>query len=99
MVTHNYVLVETVALVQRRHGMSAVRAIVDDVVPVMRVVWVGEGEHLASTAALLAGASRAVSLVDRVSFHMMRRLGIASAFAFDPDFVKQGFAVVPERPL
>jgi predicted nucleic acid-binding protein len=36
-----------------------------------------------------------MTLVDLVSFEVMRRLQIETAFAFDRDFARQGFALVP----
>ena len=36
---------------------------------------------------------RGISLVDYVSFLVMRRRGIKKALAFDPDFRDQGFAI------
>jgi predicted nucleic acid-binding protein len=44
---------------------------------------------------MLAAARRKVSLVDWVSFEVMRRTGIDVAFAFDDDFRAQGFRTVP----
>jgi predicted nucleic acid-binding protein len=38
---------------------------------------------------------RRVSLVDWVSFELMRRLRLEAAFAFDRNFAGQGFATVP----
>lgn len=95
LVTHNYVLVETTALVQRRLGIDAVRALVSDVLPVIDLNWVDDGTHRAAVAALLAAGHRSVSLVDWVSFELMRTLRIDRAFAFDADFGRQGFATVP----
>ncbi len=46
-------------------------------------------------AALLAAGHRSVSLVDWVSFELMRAERIDCAFAFDADFARQGFATVP----
>jgi predicted nucleic acid-binding protein len=46
-------------------------------------------------AALLTANRRELSLVDCVSFEVMRRRDITSAFAIDTDFSKQGFTVVP----
>lgn len=39
--------------------------------------------------------ARGVSLVDRVSFEVMRRLGFTIAFAFDAHFHKFGFRALP----
>lgn len=93
--THSYVLVEVVALVQRRLGMLAVRRLLDVMGPTVTVVPVDTPLHDAGVAALLSAGSRSVSLVDRVSFELMRRRGITDAFAFDDDFAVAGFRVVP----
>ena len=44
--------------------------------------------------AWLGEPSRCPSLVDGVSFEVMRERGIERAFAFDRDFVHAGFAVL-----
>jgi predicted nucleic acid-binding protein len=93
--THSYVLVEVVALVQRRLGMSAVRRLLDVMGPTVTVVSVDTPLHDAGVAALLSAGSRSVSLVDRVSFELMRRRGITEAFAFDDDFATAGFRLLP----
>jgi len=87
----SYVLVECFALVQNRLGVAAVRVLVEDVLPVIRVHWVAPEEHRAGVSALLTAGRRDLSLVDCVSFDCMRRLGVPEAFAFDQDFVEQGF--------
>jgi predicted nucleic acid-binding protein len=87
--------VETVALVQRRLGLEAVQSLARDLLPLMRTVWVDESIHQAALAALLAEGRRPISLVDHVSFELMRRLGVATAFAFDEDFDSHGFRTVP----
>lgn len=94
LVTHNYVLVEATAILQRRSGLGAVQRLVDLVSP-MEVVWVDDATHKAAMAALLATPRRRLSLVDRVSFEVMRDRGITEAFAFDPDFAREGFTMLP----
>jgi predicted nucleic acid-binding protein len=95
LVTHGYVVVEASALAQRRLGVDAVRALVDDVLPAIELFLVDEQLHRAAVAALLASGARDVSLVDWTSFELMRRFRIAEAFAFDEDFARQGFTVIP----
>ncbi|MBI3661133.1 PIN domain-containing protein [Candidatus Acetothermia bacterium] len=94
LLTHNYVLVETLALTQRRLGIEAVRALHQDLLPVLDVAWVGDDLHHTAVEALLASGSRSISLVDRVSFALMRQRGIQTAFAFDDDFSREGFNIV-----
>ncbi|MDW8338863.1 MAG: VapC toxin family PIN domain ribonuclease [Thermoleophilia bacterium] len=91
LVTHSYVCVEAMALLQQRVGLDALRALVDDVLPVLEIEWVDEALHRAATAACLAAGTQHVSWT---SFELMRRRGIARAFAYDDDFEQQGFEVV-----
>jgi predicted nucleic acid-binding protein len=95
LVTHEYVVVETISLVQRRLGMTALRRFVDDLLPITEIAWVDPAMHAEAREALLASGSRAVSLVDRMSFLLMRRRGIGTAFAFDDGFVREGFTTLP----
>ena len=93
--TSNYVLVESFALVQRRLGLEALRALADVLVPMLRVVWVDEELHAAAVASLLTAGRRKLSLVDCTSFELMRRRGLAEALALDDDFARQGFRRLP----
>jgi predicted nucleic acid-binding protein len=94
LICHNYVLVETAAVLTRRIGMEAVRVFERDVVPVLRPVWVTREIHEASVGAHLAAGRRALSLVDCASFEVMRRTGVRTAFAFDPHFRELGYEVL-----
>lgn len=94
LVTLNYVLVETTAVLQHRVGMAAVRTFVHDVVPALRVEWASPEDHEAAAGALLAGGRRGVSLVDCCCFQVMRRLGLERVFCFDRHFATAGFEVL-----
>lgn len=93
--THAFVLVETVALAQRRMGVPAVAAIRNDLMPAMRVEWPSEELFDTALASLVASGRRAISLVDELSFETMRRRGLRRAFAFDAHFAQRGFELVP----
>lgn len=95
LVTSNYVIVETCALAQRRLGMEAVRSLTLDFMPLLAIDWVDEPVHSAGHAAMLIANRKELSLVDCVSFEMMRRRDVSTAFALDDDFDDQGFNVVP----
>jgi predicted nucleic acid-binding protein len=95
LVSHEYVLVETLALVQHRLGMATLRSFVDDFLPLVELVWVDEETHVAAREALINGGRRTVSFVDWTSFLVMRRGGIRRAFTFDADFAAEGFEVLP----
>lgn len=95
LVTHNYVLVESTAVVQRKLGANAIRDLLRNLISPVEILWVDGDLHDAGVTALLAAARRRVSLVDWISFELMRRRGIETAFAFDRDFAVQGFETVP----
>ena len=92
--THSYICLETATLVQRRMGMSALRALAEDVLPALEIEWVDEMLHRSAEAALLAAGRRGISFVDWTSFELMRRRRVVRALAFDDDFAKQGFELV-----
>jgi predicted nucleic acid-binding protein len=93
--TSNYVMVETLALLQSRLGVEAVRAFQDAAAPLLRVLWVDRGVHREAVTAVLTAGRGNLSLVDCSSFALMRRHGLDTAFAFDGHFPEQGFGAVP----
>jgi predicted nucleic acid-binding protein len=90
LITHNYVLVESMALLQRRLGLAAAVRFARDA-EAFEVVWVDESIHSEAVARLEKTGTRGVSLVDAMSFLVMRKRGIRTALAFDADFVAAGF--------
>ena len=94
LVSNNYVLLETISLIQRRLGMEAVRDFQQDTVPMIFVDWLGEDRHQAAISALLTSFRRQLSLTDCSSFETMRKLGIRRVFAYDPHFSEQGFNII-----
>lgn len=95
LLAHGHLIVEAVSLIQRRLGLDALADYAMHLEPEFEIVWIDGELHRRALAALLASGRRGVSFVDRVSFEVMRDRGIDTAFAFDPDFEAEGFAVVP----
>jgi predicted nucleic acid-binding protein len=95
LISSSYVIVEACAVAQRRLGMDAVRSLTTDFMPLLAIDWVDEPVHGAGHAAMLTANRKELSLVDCVSFEIMRRRDVATAFALDADFAAQGFSVVP----
>lgn len=93
LVTHAYVVIESVALVRSRLGADAAAALVDELLPAMRVEMVDRPLHDAALADFrrIGGGT---SLVDRTTLAFAARHGIARAFAFDADLVAEGLARV-----
>lgn len=95
LVCNNYVLVESLALVQRRVHMEAASILHNDIIPFLEVEWLDEKLHNAIVELALSQNRRQVSFVDQASFATMRRYGISTAFSFDDHFREQGFTVIP----
>lgn len=91
LICTNYILIETIALLQSRLGLDAVRAFQEDILPLLAVEWVDESAHAAAMSSLITAARRGLSIVDCISFDLMRRLGIHATFSFDKHFSEQGF--------
>jgi predicted nucleic acid-binding protein len=93
LVTHAYVVVESVALVRSRLGVAAVVALVDDLLPAIRVEMVDRALHEASLADVrrIGGGT---SLVDRVPLAFAARHGIVRGFAYDADLAVAGLVPV-----
>lgn len=88
---HNYVLVESAALIQHRLGAAPAKKFLEDAAR-FSVVWVDAPLHAKSVDYFSARATRNLSFVDCVSFVLMRQKGIRNAFVFDEDFAKEGFS-------
>lgn len=96
LLLHTYVLVETFALLQRRHGLAAALK-AQDATSTIQTIAVDRALHDAGVAWLRGHPSRRTSLVDAVSFVVMTAHGITTAFAFDDDFTKAGFRLYRGR--
>ena len=95
LVSNNYVLLETVSLVQRRFGMEHIHVLQSDLLSLLDIHWIDEDEHQEITKTFLKINRRPVSMVDCSSFDTMQRFEIETAFTFDPHFREQGFNVIP----
>lgn len=90
----NYVVVEAIALVQRRLGLAAVRRLLQDLIPWLSIEWVQPEIHEVAISALLAANRRGLSIVDCVSFEVARRKRVSAIFSYDRDFVEHGFTPI-----
>ena len=95
LLTSNYVLLETSALLQNRLGIAALRAFHQDVVPLLQIDWVSEERHYSGVEAALAASRKHLSVVDCIAFQTMRENGVRTAFCFDRHYAEQGFAILP----
>jgi len=95
LLTSNYVLVETFAIVQKRFGLSVARALHERIAPVLQVVWVTPELHDRAWGHVLAEGSRQLSLIDTVSFDIIEREEATHVLSFDKHFVDRGFRLPP----
>ena len=91
LVTTSYVVLESYSLLQRREGRNGVSALRESLTPLLQVIWVDEELHERALDDVLNPNTREVSLVDAVSFAVMRAHRIDQAFAFDRDFEGEGW--------
>ncbi len=88
-------LVESFVLIQHRLSLAAARVFHEDIVPMLTIKWVDESIHWEGALGVLTAGRKKVSLVDCISFNIMRRFGIKFVFAFDKHFKEQGFSCIP----
>jgi predicted nucleic acid-binding protein len=93
--TSNYVLLESLALIQHRLGIQAARQFDEELMPVLRVHWIDAELHATALKMVLAIGQRDLSLVDCTNIELMRRLGHRTIFAFDRHYPEQGLTQVP----
>jgi predicted nucleic acid-binding protein len=92
--THNYVLVEFVALAQARNAprgeaLQFVADLFDDLE--VEIVWVDTNLHRGALALLQERLDKTWSLCDAVSFLLMQQRGLTEALTTDHHFEQAGF--------
>lgn len=93
LLLHNYVIVESVALFQRRRGWEAARRFLATLGQ-FQIRWVDELLHKQALRRLIERRGR-FSLVDEVSFLVMQEGGVQHVLAFGKDFARAGFLLYP----
>jgi len=98
LVTTNLVVAETHILVRRLGSHSAAMGFLESIRHSRRIEKVYSGPELEDEAEEVLGRyeDHDLSLVDAVSFALMRRRGIVEAFTFDRHFAVAGFTCVPQ---
>ena len=95
LVTHGYIVAESLAVVRRRFGVEGAITLLDEFLPALDVIPVDAAIHAAAIARYRASLPSGTSFVDNVTFEMMSREAIDTAFVFDTDFVSAGVTVIP----
>ena len=95
LLTTNYVVIETAALLQHRIGLAPVRDLDAKIFPLVELVVVDAGLHRKGLERLFRIDRRRVSLVDAVSFEAMEAEGFTDVLGLDSDFATEGFRLRP----
>ena len=93
-VTTNFVLLETIAILQNRIGIDAVQAFNHAIYPLLDIIWIDKHLHDNGVSSVLIAGRKKLSLVDCISFNVMRQRDLQSVFTFDKHFSQQGFQTV-----
>ncbi len=94
LISSSFVLVETIALLQRRIGLDAVQDFHARIVPLLDVLWVNAEWYARALQWLSLQGKRDLSLVDCLSFEIMEARAVTLAYAYDKHFEENGFATV-----
>ena len=99
LLTSSFVLVETIALLQRRVGLAAVHSLQSRILPLLEILWVDDRWYARALQRQFATNSRDISLVDCLSFEIMESKDIRCAFTFDRHFTENGFEIAAFHDL
>ena len=98
LVTSNYIVSETIALLQKKLGFEAARLWYRDILGVLNILWTDKGTHQRAYELWLNLGRRKLSLVDCVTFVTMHHHQIEKAFCFKPHFTEHGFDLLTISP-
>jgi predicted nucleic acid-binding protein len=92
--TTNYIIIETLALLQSRLGFEAAHLYSSDILGLLDIYWVDEQKHKLAFELWRGLGRKKLSLVDCVSFITMRNYKLETVFGFDRHFDEQGFKIL-----
>lgn len=95
MLTHGYVIAESLAVARRRFGVDGAIALLDDIMPLIEVLPVEPELHLRVQRSYRQALPSSVSFVDRMSLAVIERDSLDAVLATDADFRAAGVPVVP----
>jgi len=92
--TSNYIIIETLALLQSRLGFDAAHLYASDILGLVDICWVDEQRHNLAFELWLSLGRKKLSFVDCVSFIIMRYYRLEKVFGLDRHFDEQGFKIL-----
>ena len=95
LVTSNYVVSETVNILQHRLGFEAAALWQRAMLGVIDVHWVDQAGHNTGMELWLSLGRERCSFVDCVSYITMNKLNIDQVFCFKASYAERGYVMVP----
>ena len=99
MITSNYVVSETVGVLQNRIGFQAAKLWYRDILGVLDVWWVDPEAHERAYELWLNLGNKRLSFIDSISFVTMHYHNIEKAFCFKPRFADHGFELLTQSNI
>jgi len=96
LITSNYVVFETIGLLQNRLGFDAARLWCENILDVLEIRWVDNEKNQLAFELWYNLGQKLLNLVDCISFITMRQDRIKKVFCFKKNFQEQGFEVIPQ---
>ena len=95
LVTHGYIVAESIAVARRRLGVEGVVTLLDDVLPAIDVLEVDRATHATAQTRYRSSLPSGLSFVDQVTLAVLEREGIQVALVLDSDFARPDITVLP----
>jgi len=92
--TSNYIILETIFLLQREFGLSAVNDFRKFMLPLVKIIWIDEKIHNDCLNNLITAEKRKISLTDYSSFYILDSFKIDRVFTFDKHFKEKGYQIL-----
>ena len=92
--TSNYIMLETIFLLQKTIGLSAVKDFKKLMLPIVRIIWIDEKIHRESLNNLIAAEKKKISLTDYSSFYILDNYNIDKVFTFDNHFKEKNYKIL-----
>ena len=92
--TSDYVILETIFLLQKIIGLSAVKDFKKLMLPIIKIIWIDEEIHNNSLNNLIAAEKKKISLTDYSSFYILDNYNIDKVFTFDKHFKEKSYKIL-----
>ncbi|MCL4385578.1 MAG: PIN domain-containing protein [Actinobacteria bacterium] len=89
--TSNYIILETIFLLQRKLGLSAVNDFKRFMLPLINMIWIDEKIHDNCLNNLISAERNKISFTDYTSFYILDNFKIDAVFTFDKHFKEKGY--------